>query len=165
MIWWLKRKWYTKTTFLIQFRKSPCFTGKRCAYTSLTFSTKKGLLEKYGGYLEKTEQTERTFDAWFFWGEGNDLSNDHHNSIENVIKNFSFFWAFMDMASSSLLGHHAQCLHNILMPASAFQTIYANWLRQSVPKRSGKKLLILLQICRSPFDIGLLHNDIRRDVF
>lgn len=61
----------------------------------------------------------------FFGGEGNDLSNDHHNSIENVIKNFSFFWAFMDMASSSLLGHHAQCLHNIL-PASAFQTIYAN---------------------------------------
>ena len=60
-----------------------------------------------------------------FFGEGNDLSNDHHNSIENVIKNFSFFWAFMDMASSSLLGHHAQCLHNIL-PASAFQTIYAN---------------------------------------
>ena len=90
----------------------------------------------------------------FFGGEGNDLSNDHHNSIENVIKNFSFFWAFMDMASSSLLGHHAQCLHNIL-PASAFQTIYANWLRQSVPKRSGKKcwfcfkyvVLHLISVC------------------
>ena len=69
-------------------------------HTSLTFSTKKWTIRKI--WCPCLEKPNRTIDAWFFGGEGNDLSNDHHNSIENVIKNFSFFCAFMD----SLLGHH-----------------------------------------------------------
>ena len=69
-------------------------------HTSLTFSTKKWTIRKI--WCPCLEKPNRTIDAWFFGGEGNDLSNDHHNSIENVIKNFSFFCAFMN----SLLGHH-----------------------------------------------------------
>ena len=70
-----------------------------CILASLSLP-KNGRLEKYGVHVWKNRTEQLMHD--FFGGEGNDLSNDHHNSIENVIKNFSFFCAFMD----SLLGHH-----------------------------------------------------------